>query len=72
MTPADLRAICVSLNDESGTGGQTKLVRLPGWDRTTVWQKRYGKSRITRADELAIRGAPDLDRAPKDRGYRAS
>lgn len=25
MTPADLRAICDSLNDERGAGGQTRL-----------------------------------------------
>jgi hypothetical protein len=30
MTRADLRAICDSLNDERGTGGQTKLARLLG------------------------------------------
>jgi len=30
MTPADLRAICNSLNDERGTGGKSKLARLLG------------------------------------------
>jgi hypothetical protein len=57
VTPADLRAICDSLNDERGTGGQTRLARLLHWDHSTVWRKLNGKSRITQADELAIRGA---------------
>ncbi|SIO34438.1 hypothetical protein SAMN05444166_3949 [Singulisphaera sp. GP187] len=30
--PRDLRAICDVLNDERGTGGQSKLARLLGWD----------------------------------------
>ena len=57
MTPADLMAICNSLNDERGTGGQTKLARLLGWNYSTLWRKLTGKSRITQADELAITGA---------------
>jgi hypothetical protein len=28
MTPADLQAVCDLLNDERGTGGQTRLARL--------------------------------------------
>ncbi len=54
MTPADLRLITVSLNDERGTGGQTKLARLLGWHHSTVWRKLTGKSRITQSDVLAI------------------
>jgi DNA-binding transcriptional regulator YdaS (Cro superfamily) len=54
MTPADLRAICDSLNDERGTGGQTKLARLLGWHHSTVWRKLNSKSKISRSDELAI------------------
>ena len=54
MTPADLRAICNSLNDERGTGGQSKLARLLGWNHSTVWRKLNGKNRITQSDELAI------------------
>jgi hypothetical protein len=54
MTPADLRAITISLNDERGTGGQTKLARLLGWHHSTVWRKLSGKSPITQSDELAI------------------
>ena len=46
-----------SLNDESGTGGQSKLARLLGWHHSTAWRKLNGKSRITQADELAIRQA---------------
>ena len=57
MTPADLRAICDSLNDERGTGGQSKLARLLGWDYSTLWRKLCGKSLITQSDELAIRQA---------------
>ncbi len=54
MTPADLRFLCDSLNDERGTGGQTKLARLLGWLYSTLWGKLNGKSRITQTDELAI------------------
>ena len=57
MTPADLRAICDSLNDERGTGGQSKLARLLGWHHSTVWRKLNGRSPITESDELAIRQA---------------
>ena len=61
MTPADLRAICGSLNEERGTGGQTKLARLLGWHHSTVWRKLNGDSPITQADELAIRQALVLE-----------
>jgi hypothetical protein len=54
MTPAELRAICDSLNDECGTGGKTKLAPMLGWYHSTVWRKINGKSRITPSDELAI------------------
>jgi hypothetical protein len=54
MTRADLRAICDSLNDERGTGGQPRLARLCGWCHSTVWRKINGKSRIIQADEFAI------------------
>jgi hypothetical protein len=57
MTGPDLRAICHSLNDERGMGGQTKLARVLGWHHSTVWRKLNGKSRITPSDELAIRQA---------------
>lgn len=57
MTPAELRAICDSLNDERGTGGQTRLARLLGWDASTVRRKLTGKTGITRSDELAIERA---------------
>jgi hypothetical protein len=57
MAPADPRAICDSLNDERGTGGQTKLARLLGWHYSTVSRKLNGKSPITQSDELAIRQA---------------
>lgn len=57
MSPADLRAICISLNDERGTGGQTKLARLVGWHYSTLWRKPNGRSPITLADQLAIRQA---------------
>ena len=60
MTRADLRAICDSLNDERGTGGQSKLAGLLGWDHSTVWRKLNGKSPITESDALAIRKAVEL------------
>jgi hypothetical protein len=60
MTPADLRAICDSLNDERGTGGQSRLARLCGWDHSTVHRKFTGKSHITPSDELAIQKAVEI------------
>lgn len=57
MTPSTLRFLCDSLNDERGTGGQSKLARLLGWNYSTLWRKLNGKTPITRADELAIRQA---------------
>ncbi len=60
MTPAELRAICDSLNDGHRTGGQSKLARLCGWHHSTVWRKLNGKSRITQADELAIMKAVEF------------
>ncbi len=57
MTPADLRAICNSLNDERGTGGQTKLARLLELDASTIRRKLSGKLKISRSDELAIERA---------------
>jgi DNA-binding transcriptional regulator YdaS (Cro superfamily) len=57
MTPADLRAICASLNDERGTGGQSKLAHLVGWHYSTLWRKLNGRSKISYSDELAIRQA---------------
>ena len=57
MTPADLRAIIISLDDERGMGGQNKLARLLSWHYSTLWRKRNGLSKITRSDELAIRQA---------------
>ena len=60
MTPADLRAITISLNDERGTGGQSRLARLLKWDHSTVWRKLNGKSPITESDALAIQKAVEL------------
>jgi DNA-binding transcriptional regulator YdaS (Cro superfamily) len=60
MTPADLRAITISLNDERGTGGQTRLARLLGWHHSTVWRKLNGKSPISESDALAIRKAVEI------------
>ena len=57
LTPADLRAICDSLNDERGTGGQSKLARLLKWHHSTVWRKLNGKSPIIESDALAIQKA---------------
>ena len=60
LTPADLRAICDSLNDERGTGGQSGLARLLGWHHTTVWRKLNGRSRITESHALAIERAVEI------------
>jgi DNA-binding transcriptional regulator YdaS (Cro superfamily) len=57
MTPADLRAICNLLNEERGTGGQSKLARLLSWHHSTVWRKLNGKSPITESDAFAIQKA---------------
>jgi Bacterial regulatory protein, Fis family len=68
VTPIDLRAICDSLNDERGTGGQSRLARLLGWHFSTLWRKLHGKSRITQPDELAILGA--LSKLPRALGSK--
>ena len=60
VTPTDLWAICNSLNDERGTGGQSKLARLLGWDYSTLWRKLNGKSPITESDALAIQKAMEI------------
>jgi DNA-binding transcriptional regulator YdaS (Cro superfamily) len=60
MTPSVLRAICDSLNDERGTGGQSKLARLLGWQHSTVRRKLNGKSPITESDALAIQKAVEM------------
>lgn len=60
MTPADLRAICDSLDDERGTGGQFRLARLLDWDYSTLWRKLTGKSPITESDSLAIQKAVEM------------
>lgn len=60
MTPDALRAITISLNDERGTGGQTKLARLLKWHHSTVWRKLNGKSEITESDALAIQKAVEM------------
>jgi DNA-binding transcriptional regulator YdaS (Cro superfamily) len=57
LTPADLCAICNSLNDERGTGGQSRLASLLGWHHSTVWRKLNGQSRIAESDSLAIQRA---------------
>jgi hypothetical protein len=57
----ELRAICDSLNDKRGTGGQTKLARMIGRSPRTMRNKISGKSPITQADELAIRQALVLE-----------
>jgi hypothetical protein len=57
---AVLRAICDSLNDERGTGGQSKFARLLKWRHSTVWRKLTGKSPITESDALAIQKAVEL------------
>jgi hypothetical protein len=60
VNPADLRAICDSLNDERGTGGQSKLARLLKWHDSTVWRKLTGKSPITESDALATQKTVEM------------
>jgi DNA-binding transcriptional regulator YdaS (Cro superfamily) len=60
VTPADLLALTISLNDERGTGGQTRLARLLGWRHSTVWRKLNGQSTITGFDVLAIQKAVEI------------
>ncbi len=60
MPPADLRAICDLLNDERGSGGQSRLARLLKWHHSTVWRKLNGESPITKADARAIQKAVEL------------
>ena len=62
MTPADLRTIYESLDDERGTDGQSKLARLLGWDYSTIWRKLNGKSPISQADALAIQKVVEVAR----------
>jgi DNA-binding transcriptional regulator YdaS (Cro superfamily) len=51
MTPAELRAVCDSLNP----GGQTRLARLLGICPTLLRKKLAGKVGISRVDELAVK-----------------
>lgn len=57
MTPAALRRICDSLNDDRGTGGQTELARRLGWNASTIRRKLSGAVKITKADVMAIKHA---------------
>jgi len=71
LTPADLRATCDSLNDERGTGGQSKLARSLEWNYSTLWRKLKGLSKITRSNELAIREAVTSLKAVEHRRSRS-
>ncbi len=70
MTPAGLRAICDSLNNKQGTGGQTKLARLLWWNYSTIWRKLSGKSQFTQSDEMAIRHAVTLHNSSVANHYK--
>jgi hypothetical protein len=60
LTPAELRSLSDSLNDELGKGGQSKLARLLDWDYSTLWRKLNGQSPITESDALAIQKAVEM------------
>src|SRR5262245_12478031 len=45
--------ISISLNDERGTGGWTRLARLLDWHHSTVWRKLNDQSPITQSDDPA-------------------
>jgi hypothetical protein len=62
MTSSHPRPISISLDDDCGTGGQTRLGRLLGWHNSTEWRKLTGRSLITQSDELAIQ--PLLEKLP--------
>jgi hypothetical protein len=49
-----------SLNDERGTGGQSKLARLLDWHHSTVWRKLSSKSPITESNAVAILKAMEM------------
>jgi hypothetical protein len=51
---------CVELIDEHGTGGQSRLAHLIGWDHSTVSRKHNGQSRITESDARAIQRAVEM------------
>ena len=61
-----LHSICNSLNDERGTGGQSRLARLLGWHHSTIWRKLNGKSKITSSDALAIIAATEAELSKTD------
>jgi hypothetical protein len=65
MTRADLRTITLSLNDERGISGQSKLASLLGWHFSTVWRKLNGKSKITPSDAIFIQTTVDRQLAAK-------
>jgi DNA-binding transcriptional regulator YdaS (Cro superfamily) len=60
MTPDVLRAICDTLNDERGTGGQSRLARMIGVDPRTIRNKLSGSTPITESDTLAIQKAVEM------------
>jgi hypothetical protein len=60
MTPSELRRICESLDDERGTGGQTRLARLLKWSDRKVRRKLAGEP-ISFSDEMAIRHVLECD-----------
>jgi hypothetical protein len=54
MSPSELRKVSDSLNDERGTGGQTRLARLLKWSDREVRRKLAGEP-LSYSDEMAIR-----------------
>jgi len=66
LTRSELRSLCENLNP----GGQTKLAGMLEWTPRTMRNKLAGKTRITKADELAIeRALQKAKETPKDREY---
>jgi hypothetical protein len=48
-----------------------QIARLLSWHYSTLWRKINGKSRITKADDMAIRQAvTELIRNPKNSDHR--
>jgi hypothetical protein len=62
MTSSHPRPISISLNEERGKGGQTKLAHLLGWHYTDVWRTLTRRSLFTQSVELAMQQA--LEKLP--------
>ena len=65
MTPADLQAICDSINGKYGRADNPSSHVCLGGTTQTLWRKLNGKSSVTQAGELAIPQAVTLLNRPR-------